>query len=386
MYEYIKGKYIGINKTDCPEGVYYYKSNDVVSKITIVKQTCQYISHYEYDENFNQRIPIYETYDLYYCLYNSLNPINVNDIVDIYSGVEIETNTIISSKLSDCIYSTPLANGEMPDITYYYASTIQEGEVLFTDKQEDSEYIVSNQDFDLVSNDIAINGTKFDLNNGTIYSKNLSLDRDGNLTIAGKISATSGWIGDENGDGFEIKSRTDNGKLQYYLGNKQISYDGSTLPSGVNRGAAGVYIGPDGIGLGNGNFYVDNKGHLTTQGNVTLGGSITWNTPEGDTFIDGTTIYSPTIYSNEFNVIPEDKKNASGSFNLYSYFADSLCNFLKIYYYAGASPIIHFSSPGHAYAQWDFGNTQFNGTVMFNKDVVVDFSNANVKGIHPKFA
>lgn len=271
----------------------------------------------------------------------------------------------------------------------------------------------------------------------------------------------------------------------YYLSNEQTSLIGDST------GNAGVYISPEGIGLGNGNFYVNNEGHLTTQGDVTmkssngtdllkisdgsiqLTGSITWGvdgspvkvlydrtgssqppnygesgyksyvdydddsstdwhkkydddydyyasysydggrnwtdaikikgedgkdtsaaiaekiangTYSNGSFINGREIYSPTIYSNQFNVIPEDTTNASGSFNLYSYFADSLCNFLKIYYYAGTSPIIHFSSPGHAYAQWDFGNTQFNGTVMFNKDVMVDFSNANVKGIHPKFA
>lgn len=35
-------------------------------------------------------------------------------------------------------------------------------------------------------------------------------------------------------------------------------------------GSAGVYISPDGIGLGNGNFVIDNSGNLTTYGNITM--------------------------------------------------------------------------------------------------------------------
>jgi hypothetical protein len=122
---------------------------------------------------------------------------------------------------------------------------------------------------------------------GTIRSNDGTVAIDlGNSTacISGKISATSGWIGDEYGNGFEIKSRTNNDKLEYYLGNNQISYDGSILPDGVLQGASGVYIGPDGIGLGNGKFYVDNSGNLTTKGSINMDGNITMS---GDITLNG---------------------------------------------------------------------------------------------------
>ena len=113
-------------------------------------------------------------------------------------------------------------------------------------------------------------GTFFNLADGSITSQSFAIDADGNTTIAGRITATSGFIGDENGNGFEIKSHT--GNTKYYLGNNQNTYEGS-----ASSGTAGVYIGPDGIGLGNGNFYVTNEGDMVANGNIILGGSITWH-------------------------------------------------------------------------------------------------------------
>lgn len=207
-------------------------------------------------------------------------------------GVQIQNNTIcVGTTISDCIYYTFKANGtrlydDKTTPTWLYAKSIEIDEVLITeetynqltdDEQKQSyQYIVTTVDFELIPNNIETLGTKFDLNNGTIYSKNLVLDRLGNLTISGQISAISGWIGDQKSNGFEIKSRENtNGDMEYYLGNGQISYDGSELLDDTNKGDEGVYIGPDGIGLGNGNFYVDNNG------NIVLNGSITWGNSNG---------------------------------------------------------------------------------------------------------
>ena len=182
-------------------------------------------------------------------------------------------------------------------------------------------------------NIFAQKGTKFDLTDGSINSTNFNLSTDGNVSITGEITARSGYIGNDingfiiqkndsvytytvgiNGlsegvyyfkhDGkyysFEIIEEliedtiinvncslgttnigdeilteseeipTDATLLSfkdvthYYLGNNQSSY------SSDGSGSAGVYIGPDGIGLGNGNFYIDNLGHLTTSGEITM--------------------------------------------------------------------------------------------------------------------
>ena len=109
-------------------------------------------------------------------------------------------------------------------------------------------------DFELISED-EVDGTKFDLNNGTIYSRNLILDDVGNLTITGRINATSGYIGDGT-HGFTI----DKGDTYYYMNYQQDSVKGNHLETGGLTGKPGIYIGPDGIGAGNGRFYVDNNG------------------------------------------------------------------------------------------------------------------------------
>lgn len=275
-------------------------------------------------------------------------------------GVKIEGNKIVESEATDCIwYAIALTNKTYelssynPSCIYYTANSVKVGMNVNTlsdvnNRGELNCYIIGTSDFDLVELDtlgdpINIIGTKFDLNNGTIFSKHFSLDRDGDLTIVGRITATSGYIGnnqngftidwagatltytvDENGlqagdyyfkhsgayyqftvpnNLFEedvITLSCDNlnvdiagyigtattsetipyeaiklsGSLtegnHYYLSNGQTTYGGND-----SLDIPGVYLGPDGIGLGNGNFYVDNKGDLTAKGNILLEGNIT---------------------------------------------------------------------------------------------------------------
>lgn len=127
-------------------------------------------------------------------------------------------------------------------------------------------YIISANSFELTTNG-TIEGTRFNLDDGTIISKNLVLDSNGDLSITGKITATSGFIGDSATNGFEINKNTENGA--YYL-----SYNQDSLTGDSNK-TLGIYMGLEGIGLGNGKFYVD------AAGNVVLNGSITWG--EGNT-------------------------------------------------------------------------------------------------------
>lgn len=106
----------------------------------------------------------------------------------------------------------------------------------------------------------ATSGTKFDLENGSINSKNFNIDTDGNVTISGKITATDGNIG-----GFTI------GATSIY--NKQTTYNGS-----AETDSDGVYIGTNGIGLGKGKFYVTNNGDVTMSGNINMSnGHISWS-------------------------------------------------------------------------------------------------------------
>ena len=72
-----------------------------------------------------------------------------------------------------------------------------------------------------------------------------SVDTSGNLTVKGKVIATSGYIGNGS-SGFEIGST--------YLRNGMTSFSDTS-----NNG---VYVGTNGIALGKGNFKVDSAGNL----------------------------------------------------------------------------------------------------------------------------
>lgn len=265
-------------------------------------------------------------------------------------GLKIENNKIVVGEDTDCIRHSPITKDVQYELLpiggYYYADKIEVGAEL-TEFESDGNvyiadhtcYVVGINDFDLTPQNGSENhitlGAKFDLNVGTIYSKNFSLDREGDLTIAGRISATSGYIGDGT-NGFTIdahgSTRTivvgeemeagsyylkhnnkyyvftteevlsegatitlycdstqndENGQPLfniningistsitaqnqyptdakylmselttgiYYLANKQWTLEGDKTDN------PGVYISPEGIGLGNGKFSVDKNG------------------------------------------------------------------------------------------------------------------------------
>lgn len=128
-------------------------------------------------------------------------------------------------------------------------------------------------------------GTLIDMENGAITSKNFSIDASGNAhfkgdgEFGGKISANSGYIGGEKG--FVIEA----GKL--YSGLKDFP---AKQPSSISANK-NVYVGTNGIALGDGNFMVDSNGKLyASQGEFT--GKIT---------ADSGTIGGWKIYTNSLS-------------------------------------------------------------------------------------
>lgn len=77
------------------------------------------------------------------------------------------------------------------------------------------------------------------------------------LEVTGKITATSGYIGNAS-QGFEIGSRS--------------IFNGMTSLNDTQRN--GIYIGVDGIALGKGKFKVDSSGNVSAT-NMTLSGTLT---------------------------------------------------------------------------------------------------------------
>lgn len=134
-------------------------------------------------------------------------------------------------------------------------------------------------------------GTLIDMENGAITSKNFSIDASGEAhfkgdgEFGGKISANSGYIGGEKG--FVIEA----GKL--YSGLKDFP---TKQPSSVSKNK-NVYIGTNGIALGDGNFMVDSNGKMyANQGEFT--GKIVAN----DGFIGGWIISSNSLTANKGSI------------------------------------------------------------------------------------
>ena len=134
-------------------------------------------------------------------------------------------------------------------------------------------------------------GTLIDMENGAITSKNFSIDVSGEAhfkgdgEFGGKISANSGYIGGEKG--FVIEA----GKL--YSGLKDFP---TQYPSSISTNK-NVYVGINGIALGDGNFMVDSNGKMyANQGEFT--GKIAAN----DGFIGGWIISSNSLTANKGSI------------------------------------------------------------------------------------
>lgn len=145
---------------------------------------------------------------------------------------------------------------------------------------------------DLTSN-YSLKGIWFDLSeNGAIKGKNFAVDSNGNAyirgdsTVEGTIIANKGYIGGIGG--FHIEA----GKL--YSGMDTFPEQPTSVSKDKN-----VYIGTDGIALGNGNFRVDSNGKLYANS----------GTFSGTIYADGGTIGGWNISANSLS-------NRDGSISL----------------------------------------------------------------------
>lgn len=89
-------------------------------------------------------------------------------------------------------------------------------------------------------------GMKINLNNGTITSKNFSVDNSGNVSISGTIEATSGYLGSSDiSMPWAIGTNTKTGNAYLWSGKPGLLYD--EYP--------GIYIGTDGIAIGDNELF-----------------------------------------------------------------------------------------------------------------------------------
>lgn len=181
-----------------------------------------------------------------------------------------------------------------PDEMYPYELSNWDDVVVFDEATQEFQWnaasnylIVSEQPFDIIriGADNNITGTRFNLDNGTICSKNLILDSNGNVDITGRITAISGYIGDSS-NGFSINKND----TYYCLSNNQDSLDGGYT------GYGGVYAAPDGIGLGNGRLIINRWGDMQLY--KTHLNYISWNVHNENNVI------AETLYGHSFGLGP----------------------------------------------------------------------------------
>lgn len=272
---------------------------------------------------------------------------------------------------------------------------------------------------------------------GNLHIKGTLEACDGNFS--GTLTAATGtFSGTINGGSINIGNGNfvvdANGNLTAKSGTfsgivKGATYQTSSGDSMMTNGQfTSAYLNLKGMNVANGSgtttFAVSQNGDVTINGNITMnGGSINWNTVgdngalaeaqsasaaaasaesyasgaysaasnaesiakkiangtySGGTFINGTEIYSPTIYATNFSVIPRTVGDSSGSYSLYGYQYSTLYEMLRIYWdYASIAPSVYFTSPCSAHAYWGFTTSVFTGNI--------DFSGATITGLTAKF-
>lgn len=251
----------------------------------------------------------------------------------------------------------------------------------------------------------------------TINEDNASfwVDTNGNVHIKGTLEGCNGkFSGELVAASGRFKGTVQASSYQDLSGNDMLTSD-------YKFGAK--YLELRGLNVNN-NFIIDENGNATIRGNITMtGGSIKWsainetessayknantalanaNTAlaaagdaaddasdaarlarriangqySGGTFIDGTSIYSPEIYANEFSVFPESSNTNAfeGGFSLYGYYMRRLYKMFHIAYGGDAGyPTLAFESDLSGIPTYIHLGVYFMDTV--------DFSGATVTGL-----
>lgn len=404
---------------------------------------------YDPDLTYRRLIPsgngTYIGYELYQYASNStagiVNQVNKNQssiglIVD-QNGVNagVIVNAINASDTEVSIYGdkikidgvTVVRNGD--DTT-----TKIDGSVITTGQIKSSDYSAP-----VSGSKYSQNGTSFDLSTGELRSENLAIDSEGNLYIKGTLDGAAGVFKGE----LNVGLRTDG---DY---NFKVDQDGNmTAHSGTFMGVVDATdiqikgssifdkLSDDGsvakdskikwevLQLRGLQVYNDDDEltlEITKDGDVKLSGAISFydlsDIPDGledaydvasnanglaqaiaygqdlsdfiDTtdgvFINGKIIYGPTIYANEFTIIPEED-GADGKFVLMGKYDNIIDERFSIQYFEGDAPLVNIQANG--YINY-LSPVYFEDAVTFNADVGeyisvyggIDFSKARVTGL-----
>lgn len=219
---------------------------------------------------------------------------------------------------------------------------------------------------------LSLKGLSIKNNTGTTT---LAIDSNGNIVLSGNITLGAGstinWA--------NVTNQNNANNPAYSLANTANSAAGTAKTTADSALSAASSASASA-----------NNASTAAASAASLARQIANGTFSGGTFIDQKNIYSPTIYTNSFNIYPEwDGNRYSGqenaNFSFYGYFDYRLMEMFRMSVGTADGPFVSFDSPVSASAMWEFGSTTFygyntfdtNGTVYFNG--TVDFYYATVK-------
>lgn len=273
---------------------------------------------------------------------------------------------------------------------------------------------IKSADYTYTSGNFSEDGTAFSLVDGSITSKNFAIDADGNLYLKGDITASNARINGELSVGYDSEADAYNFVVDEYgnvsvkgtLDAKVLKFDGKSVLTSDDKIAAD-YLQLKAIAVvddnGDAIFSANSNGTVKLNANVAMSStsSITWDdivdAPDiptvpsyiTSTGITATSIWSPTIYSNNFNVQPSSE-TTSGGLSIYGYFNGNLEEAFSVYYQDVISaPITTISTYG--YLKFDtsikinsgysftFSSDSGSPTTVYG---YVDFSGATVTGLN----
>lgn len=186
------------------------------------------------------------------------------------------------------------------------------------------------------------------------------------ITIDGTSATIIGGKGgsDSEGNGMTITlsaatSSTD--AIRIGNGKFVVKYDGSfTATSATISGNITATSGTIGgwtinqSSITAGSTTLDSSGNVTLGGNIVLNGTITWsgtNNPNTwppyceTTYISSTSIFSPTIYANNFNVRPNpNESGSSGGYHIYGKYLNATPEVFSITY-TGNTEAVYMDTP-----------------------------------------
>jgi hypothetical protein len=295
-------------------------------------------------------------------------------------GVKIKNGEIVKGDSDDFIYYAVVTEGAsyslLPiDGTYFKADTVKVGSevevVEFSSPATDSYYLVSNSSFDLTPSSMgSVQGIKLDLNEGTIFSKNFTLDKNGDIKLTGSIS----W------DGLSPNEYTDEAITSLVNGTypKGTFIDGKMIKSGLF------------FATGEGAFYNRNNESKDTAAYYICNGLSSKGTPQVVGYLSYDANGQNTEYENQNRVILTTISNTALKIQTQCWFdetangGEGAMKAVNMSIGAGMHPDLQtYSGEGYVY----FGSpvifsehgATFNANTTFKG--IVNFENAIIEGL-----